>query len=93
MPRLRTRSIRTAANFGIVPLATLSVPPCQVTLIVVPVLCASCAVRMNDCIRSGSVKAVLLKKIRENWGCSSRIFCSMSFALSSVTPAARLMAA
>ena len=57
------------------------------------VLWASCAVRTNDCMRSGSVNAVLLKKICENWGCRSRIFCSMSFAFSSVTPAARLIAA
>jgi hypothetical protein len=49
-------------------------------------------VRTKDCILSGSVNACGVKKIRENSGCSARIFCSMSTTLSSVTPAARLSA-
>ena len=88
IPRLRTRSSSTSANF-----CGSSVPPCQVMLISVPVLCANWTVRMKDCILSGSVNAAEVKKIRENCGCSARIFCSMSTTFWSVTPAARLSAA
>ena len=62
-------------------------------LIVVPVLWASRTVRMKDCIRSGSLKATGVKKMRENSGCSARILRSMSPTFASVTPTDRLMAA
>ena len=53
---------------------------------VVPVLCANCTVRTNDCILSGSVNACGVKKMRENCGWSARIFFSMSATFWSVTP-------
>ncbi len=59
--------------------------------IVAPAVCASCTVRTNDCIRSGSPKASGVKKIRENSGRSCFIFRSMSTTFASVTPASRLI--
>jgi hypothetical protein len=93
IPWFFTRSSRTFANFGTVPLLTSRVPPCQVMLIVVPVVWASFTVRTNDCIRSGSVNARTGKKMRENSGWSDRIFLSMSTTFSSVTPTSRLICA
>ena len=88
-----TRFTRTSANFCTDPLFTSSVPPCQVTLIVVPVRCANSTVRTNDAIMSGSLKAACAKKIRENCGRSASTDCSIHLRLSSDTPAERLIAA
>ena len=75
------------------PVGSLSPPPAQVTSIVAPARCASCTVRTNDCIRSGSAKAFPLKKMRTNCGWSATTFASMSGRFCSVTPTSRLIAA
>ena len=76
MPWCSSRSVRTSAKRGMFCIPNANVPPCHATSIVACARFASCTVRTNEAIRSGSVHSLLLKNTRTFRGPSANTLAS-----------------